>query len=71
MIQSYYYQSYRGPPLVKSTLGTEDITEAMTELYGENCNWQGFLWIYKEAFGDKSYCKNFRFDFKSEGGIDH
>ena len=71
MLQSEHYKSYRGPPLIKAILGYEDITEEMIELYGENCNWQGFLWTYKEAFGDEAYGKNFRFDFKDEDGRDH
>ena len=48
MIYSENYHNYRGPPLVKAVLGTEDITEKMKELYGESCNWQGYLWTNKE-----------------------
>jgi len=67
MIACEHYQSYRGPPLVRAVLGTEDITEQIQELYGPDYNWQGCLWTYKEAFGENSANKHFRFDFK---GID-
>ena len=71
MLYSEHYKSYRGPPLIKAVLGDEDITEEMIELYGENRNWKGYLWTYKEAFGEKSLNKNYRFDFKGEDGKEH
>ena len=71
MLQSDHYKSYRGPPIVKAILGTEDITDEMKELYGENYNWQGCLWTFREAFGNKSVNKNYRVDFKGEDGRDH
>jgi len=71
MLQCECYESYKGPPLVKAILGNEDITEKMIELYGENYNWQGCLWTFREAFGENSTNKNFRFDFKGEDGRDH
>ena len=71
MIQCEHYQSYKGPYLVKAIIGTEDITENMIELYGENHNWQGFLWTYKEAFGENAINKHFRFDFIGDDGREH
>jgi len=71
MLYSEQYQTYRGPPLIKATLGDQDITEEMKHLYGDKCNWQGYLWTYKEAFGENSANKNFRFDFKDSKGQDH
>ena len=71
MIYSENYHNYRGPPLVKAVLGTEDITDKMKELYGESRNWQGYLWTNKEAFGANSLNENYRFDFKGEDGRDH
>ena len=71
MIESEHYKNYHGPKLVKCILGSENITDKMIELYGENNNWHGCLWTYKEAFGKNSYGKNFRFDFKSEDGREH
>ena len=62
MLYCENYKSYKGPPLIKAVLGDEDITEEMIELYGENFNWKGYLWTFKEAFGEKSLNKNFRFD---------
>ena len=74
MIHSDHYKNYRGPKLVRATLTSaspiggkadEDITESIKEIYGPECNWQGCLWTYKEAFGEKSYGKNFKCEFKS------
>ena len=48
-----------------------NITDKISAIYGTECNWQGCLWTYKEAFGEKSYGKNFRCEFKSEDGRDH
>ena len=71
MIHCECYSSYTGPKLVRAVLDEEDITDKMTEIYGPQCNWQGFLWTFKEAFGENSTNKNFRFDFKGEEGRDH
>ena len=71
MIYSCYYQNYTGPPLTKAVLNEENITDKIEKLYGEKCNWNGYLWTFKEMFGDESYGKNFRFEFKSEDGKDH
>lgn len=71
MLYSEYYQSYKGPPMIKSMLGSDDITDHMTELYGEDCNWGGYLRTYKEAFGEDCHGKNFRFDFKDSNGREY
>jgi len=80
MIHSDHYKNYRGPKLVKAILISpspiggkidEDITESIKAIYGPECNWQGYLWTYKEAFGENCYGKNFKCEFKSEDGIDH
>ena len=71
MIHSETYQNYRGPPLIKAILGKDDITIEMKILYGENYNWNGCLWTYKEIFGEKCVNQNYRFDFKGEDGRDH
>ena len=71
MLPCEHYDSYTGPKLVRAILGTEDITEKMTEIYGTQCNWQGNLWTYKEAFGENSINKHYRFDFKGEDGREH
>ena len=72
-LYSDYYKNYRGPKLVKAMLMStspvdatkeEDITEKISAIYGPECNWQGCLWTYKEAFGEKSYGKNFKCEFK-------
>ena len=71
MLYSEQYQTYKGPPLIKATLGEEDITDKMTELYGDKYNWKGYLRTYREAFGENCTNKNFRFDFKDSKGQDH
>ena len=71
MLPCEYYDSYTGPKLVRVVLDTEDITEQMNVVYGPQCNWQGCLWTYKEAFGENSLNKHFRFDFKGEDGREH
>ena len=71
MIQSEYYEKYRGPHLTKVTLNNEDITEKIKEFYGEKNNWSGCLWTYKELFGLDSQGKHFRCDFKEEDGKEH
>ena len=64
MIESEYYKAYLGPSLVKVILNEEDITEKIKDKYGENNNWSGFLWTYKELFGSECQGKHFRCDFK-------
>ena len=68
MLLSDHYKNYRGPELISAILGGENITAKATQLYGENNNWHGCLWTYKEAFGDKCENKNYRFDFKGKDG---
>jgi len=71
MIHSTYYDNYRGPTVVKVILGDDDITERLRVIYGELNNWQGSLWTYGEVFGEASYGKNFRVEFRDENGRDH
>ena len=71
MIRSDYYLNYKGPNLVKVIFDNNDITENVRPFYGENNNWCGNLWTYKEIFGENSLNKKFRFDFKSDDGRDH
>ena len=71
MLPCEHYDSYTGPKLIRAILGTEDITEQMNVIYGPQCNWQGYLWTFKEAFGENSLNKHFRFDFKGEDGREH
>ena len=71
MLVSDHYKNYRGPPLTSAILGEENITGKMNELYGENNNWHGCIWTYKEAFGENCANKNYRFDFKDKNGQLH
>lgn len=71
MIRSDYYLNYKGPNLVKVIFDKNDITENVRPFYGENNNWCGNLWTYKEIFGHESKNKHFRFVFKGADGRDH
>jgi hypothetical protein len=71
MIESEYYNKYRGPNLVKCILNEDDITNQIKPFYGSNNNWNGKLYTYKEIFGNDSINKKFRLDFKSDDGREH
>ena len=64
MIVCEHYQTYHGPPLIDATLDGKEITEQIKEKYGTEYNWQGYLWTYKEVFGEESYGKHFCLNFK-------
>jgi len=71
MIDSEYYSNYKGPQLISAKIwktteenNKEDITSHITNFYGENNNWNGKLYKYKDIFKDKGNY-NFYFEFKS------
>ena len=64
MSYSEYYENYRGPNLTKATLDKiVDITEIIKEVYGEENNWHGKLWRFKEIFGNE--CEGKRYAYKA------
>ena len=63
MIESEYYQNYKGPPMTRCILDDKDITEIIQPIYGPENNWGGYLWTYKELFGTNKKGSTFRFDF--------
>ena len=72
MIESEYYQNYRGPNLTKATLnGEDDITEKIQEFYGTNNNWCNKLWTYQDVFGDDCNGDKFYCEFHSEDQRKH
>ena len=72
MIDSEYYQNYYGPNLTKATMNTSvDITDIIKEKYGENNNWQGKLWTYRDIFGSTCEDTTFYCEFHSEDGRKH
>jgi hypothetical protein len=72
MSYSEYYKNYRGPTLTKVTLDKIiDITDIIKEVYGEENNWQGKLWKFKEIFGNECEGKQFYCEFHSEDGRKH
>jgi len=71
MLPCEHYKTYTGPKLIRVVLDTEDITENMSYVYGPDRNWQGCLWTFREAFGENSLNKHYRFEFKGEDDRDH
>ena len=71
MIVSDYYQNYKGPTLTKAILNEKDITPLIQTKYGQEKNWSGCLWTFKELFGEESYGKQFKCDFISDDGRKH
>ena len=66
-----YYKKYHGPTLTKATLNDTDITDIIKEAYGEDNNWQGKLWKYKDIFGSECEGKSIYCEFHSEDGRKH
>ena len=76
MIPSEYYNNYRGPNLTKAQIWLKnqqkiDITEEIKDLYGDNNNWNGNLYTYKEVFPDKDYHYHFYVEFIDDSGRKH
>ncbi len=65
------YLKYTGPTLTKAILDEEDITQLIQTKYGSENNWSGYLWTYKELFGENSKGKHFLCDFVSDDGRKH
>ena len=63
MIESAYYRDYRGLPLKVATMDGVSIYDSILEKYGENNNWNGFLWTYEELLGKDSGNKQFYLEF--------
>ena len=76
MIESEYYQEYRGPNLTLAQIwkqGEEklDITEYIKEFYGPNNNWQGKLYTYDDIFPNKNNEYKFKVEFVDDTGRNH
>ena len=71
MIDSEYYNNYRGPDLTRARLNDKDITELIKEKYGELNNWNGKLYTFSDIFGEDSLNKNIYCEFKDETGRIH
>ena len=51
--------------MTRCLLNDTDITEGIKDIYyGPNRNWGGYLWTYKEIFGENKKGHTFRFEFK-------
>ena len=72
MIDSEYYQDYKGPDLTSAILNEkEDITKLIKTFYGEGNNWEEKLWTYKEVFGEGCKGSKYYCEFHSEEGRKH
>ena len=76
MIESEYYNNYRGPNLTRALIwrhGEEklEITEYMKDFYGHKNNWQGKLYTYDNIFPHRDHKYKFRVDFVDNMGRRH
>ena len=71
MIESVYYQNYRGLPLKVATMDGVSIYDSILEKYGENNNWNGMLWTYEDIFGPTCEDTTFYCEFHSDDGRKH
>ena len=68
MIDSEYYGEIHGPELTKAILHNVSIIDNVREKYGQNNNWQGKLYTYKDIFGENSKGKKIYFEFQDTHG---
>ena len=73
MIDCEHYQNYKGPNLTKAILNGENIINIIQEKYGEENNWNGFLYKYSDVFGNdnNNIGKKFYCEFQDETGRFH
>ena len=68
MIDSEYYGRIHGPELTKAILHDVSIIDNVREKYGQNNNWQGKLYTYKDIFGENSIGGKIYFEFQNTDG---
>ena len=76
MIDFDYYKNYKGPHLILAQIWKiedkkEDITDYIKTFYGEENNWKGKLYTYKDIFPDKDSKYKFYVEFLSNNGRKH
>ena len=76
MIDLDYYKNYKGPHLILAQIWInedkkEDITDYIKTFYGEENNWKGKLYTYKDIFPDKDSKYKFYVEFLSNNGRKH
>jgi len=73
MIDCEHYQNYKGPNLTKAILNGENIINIIQEKYGEENNWNGFLYKYSDVFGNdnNNIGKKYYCEFQDETGRIH
>ena len=71
MIDSEYYKNYNGSSLVKVEIWCDknnktNITEYMNFFYGQDNNWNGVIYKYKEIFSDYFKYHQFYMEFQDD-----
>ena len=64
MIETAYYRSYEGPELTSCTVGGEDMTDEIRQVYGPEKQWKNTLNTYGELFGPASVGKTIKMEFR-------
>jgi hypothetical protein len=58
----------KGPKLILVKLDEKDITDYMSEFYGENNDWNNKLWKYSDIFKESDINKKVYCEFLSKKG---
>jgi len=67
-----YFIGYKGPTLLKATVGDDDVNAAIAKLYGEKRNWQGKQWTMEDALDVQHVGKSLLIEWKRpDGRIDY
>lgn len=75
-MENEYYKNYKGPNLTLAQIWKEsnykiNITEYIQLFYGNNNNWKGKLYKFKDIFPGKDHKYKFYVEFKSKDGKKH
>jgi hypothetical protein len=68
MIETHFFDNYKGPTMIKATLDGRDILYSIQTYYGTDRNWKKKLWTYTELFGEYSLGKQIYLEFENEQG---
>lgn len=66
-----YYKTYRGPELVKATIGDINVFEIINKLYGERRDWNGYIYdtnYLKSLIEDDIDNKTLYMEFRRSNG---
>jgi hypothetical protein len=63
-----HFVGYKGPALIKASVGGVDVTAAIAQLYGEQRNWQGKQWTMEDALDVQHLGKDLLIEWKRANG---